>query len=331
MHGQFFETAHGPHTVIGCSDFLLFAKFARGEDIADVVAERRLLGFNDLRVFLSMHGALGTFDPRPHLDRLAEFCALIGGCGLRLELTVFCDTKRWLPNLSDQRALLHAVHERVLSSAAWVRLEGMNEGNYLDNMAEGIVHETLPGVLWSLGSKLTDEGTLLPVKDYGTSHPSRTSDWPRKVGHGAMEDVGDKFNIPDVSNECMRPDQNGYQARNFFDGAANGALLCAGATFHSAAGKTSTPFTDDERRCAEAWVVGANAVPLKYQRGAYTRGGLGDCPIVHKDEWASRTHVRILGNEACCVVAQRKPGWTLQMTGAWHVATQHESVIELVR
>jgi hypothetical protein len=147
-----------------------------------------------------------------------------------------------------------------------------------------------------------------------------------------MEDVADKWSIPAVSNETKRPDEDGYREQNYFDAAANGALLCAGAVFHSQEGKASQPFGPATSVCASAWVRGARAVPLRYQHGRYTRGGLGDCPIVHKDEWASRTHVRILGgNEACCSVPQRNDKWRLIPQGGWRVVRQEESVIELQR
>lgn len=316
--------------MIGCSDFRLFANFVEGLDIDPICAERAVLGFNDLRVFLSMKGSLGTFDPRPHLDQLPAFIERVASFGLRLELTLFADTQRWLPDPDEQRALFRIVCELIQNFPS-VRLEGINEANVHDNAAPGIVNELEPDVIWALGSNGADQGTALPVKRYATYHPARTFDWPRKAGHNAYEDVANKYDIPCVSNETKRPDEDGYHESNFFDAAANVALMCAGAVMHSTAGKASAPFSPDERRCAEAWVAGANAVPLRYRSGRYTRGGLADCPIVHKDEWASRTHVRILGDDACCVVSQRQPGWTLQTRGAWHLVTQNESVIELVR
>jgi len=326
VSGQFFATATGPHTVIGCSDFLLFAKFVRGEDIAQVVAERRGLGFNDLRVFLGMQGGLGTFDPRPHLDALPTFCGLIGQSGLRLELTIFPDAQRWIPDPDDQRRLLHDVEARVLEHAAYTRIEGMNEGDYLANGATGIVNETLdPRVLWCLGSRIQDAGTMEPVKRYGTYHPARAGkDWPRKIGHNAYE-VALKHKIPVVSNECKRPDEDSFRDSNFFDGAANGALMAAGSVFHSQSGKASTLFTADERRCAEAWVAGANAVPLEFQRGQYTAGHLHDSPVAYRKDMAS--HTRILGNRACLSVPQNPDGWVTK--NGWRIVKQTGSVIEL--
>lgn len=325
VDGQFFRTDDGTHTVIGCSDFLLFAKFVRGEDIADVVAERRVLGFNDLRVFLGMKGGLGDFDPRPHLDRLPEFCALLGASGLRLEFT-FGDWLRWCPDPADQRRLLHNVEQAMLPCAAWTRIEGMNEGDNKANLAEGLLNETLdPSILWCLGSRIQDAGTMEPVKRYATYHPQRTSDWPRKCGHNAYE-VANHYRVPCVSNETTRPDED-RRASSFFDAAANATLLCAGAVFHSTAGKTSSLFTDEERHCAEAWIAGANAVPLQYQRGSYTAGHLHDSPVVYRPGMWS--HARLLGNEACLSVPQNPDGWVAR--NGWRIVTQTGSVIELER
>lgn len=302
----------------------MFPKFVRGEDIAQIVAERRGLGFNTHRVFLSMSGGLGTFDPRPHLDALPEFCSLIGLSGMRLELTVFADTRRWLPSEADQVRLLHDVDDRVPLVHL---LEGVNEFNVHDNAADGIVDERLQaGRIWCLGSMGADQGTAQPVQGYATYHPARTTDWPRKVGHNAYE-VGARHRVPAVSNECMRPDQDGFRVSNFFDGAANGALMCAGATFHSTSGKASTRFTDDEARCAEAWVAGAQAVPLIYQRGAYTAGHLHDSVVEYRrDKWS---HARILGGQACLSVPQNPDGWVAK--NGWRIVNQTGTVIELER
>ena len=327
--GQFFATPDGLHTIIGCSDFTLFYRYAMGQSIDDVLDERIDLGFNDLRVWFGVVflPQLTVFDPRPHLGRLRDFCDKIGTRGLGLELTTHTAAMKWIPDAQQQRDLLHEV-DRLLP--AWVRIEGMNEGLHKSNTAEGIYDEQLSRT-WALGSRIQDAGTMEPVKTYGTYHPSRSVDWPRKVGHNAMEDVGEKYGIPAVSNECKRPDEDGYHEQNFFDAAANAALLCAGATFHSESGKASTLFTPEEYRCADAWVRGAKAVPLLYQRGRYTRGGLSACPIVHKNEWSIRTHVRILGNRACCSVPQQTKDWRLQPVNGWRVVVQNESVIELER
>ena len=330
VNGQFFQTVDGtPHTSIACSDFLLFKHYVEGGDIFSICDERAAFGFNEVRVFLGMKGGLGEFDPRPHLDHLPDFCELLHDRGLRMELTIFPDAQRWIPDQQAQRDLLHQVDERVPLIDF---IEGMNEGNYLDNSAPGIAHEQLQqGRLWALGSGLQASGTMLPAKSYGTYHPARSVDWPRKVAHNGMEDVADKIHKPVKSNECKRPDEASYRESDFYDAGGGVTLLQGGGTFHSQSGKASTLFSPDERRCAEAWVAGAKAVPLKFQRGAYTAGHLSTCPIVHNDEWASRTYARILGNEACVTVMQRKPGWQLQPRSGWRVVWQHESVIQLER
>jgi hypothetical protein len=326
VNGQFFETAHGPHVVIAASSFLHFVHYAHDQDLTAVCEEQQALGFNEGRVFLGIKGGLGDFDPRPYLDKLPGFCTFTASKGQRIEFT-FGDWKRWCPDPADQRRLLHDVEARILPYAAWARIEGMNEGDNKDNFAVGIVNETLdPAILWCLGSRIQDAGTMVPVKRYGTYHPSRTKDWPRKVGHNCME-VAAKHKIPCTSNETKRPDEDGFQASNFFDAAANASLLCAGACFHSQAGKTSTLFTDDERRCAEAWVAGATAVPLAYRYGSYTAGHLHDSPVEYRPgKWS---HARILGNRACVSVPQNPDGWVTK--NGWRLVKQTGTVMELER
>lgn len=326
MNGQFFETAHGPHQVIAASSFLHFVKYAHDEDITAVCQEQHALGFNEGRVFLGIEGGLGSFDPRPYLDKLPGFCRFMASQGLRIEFT-FGDWKRWCSPPLEQKELLHDVEEAILPYAAWARIEGMNEGDHLDNMATGLVNETLdPLVLWCLGSRIQDAGTMVPVKRYGTYHPSRTKDWPRKVGHNCME-VAVKHTVPCTSNETKRPDEDGYTPSNFFDAAANAALLCAGACFHSQAGKASAVFSAKERACAEQWIAGANAVPLAYRYGLYTAGHLSNSPVVYRPgKWS---HARILGDRACVSVPQNPDGWVLR--NGWRLVQQTGTVMELER
>ena len=99
VNGQFFQLEDGsPHTSIACSDFDLFEHFVHDVDIGPVCEERAAIGFNELRVFLAQHGGLGMFDPRPYLSSLQLFCETVHAYGLRLEVTVFPDAKRWIPD-----------------------------------------------------------------------------------------------------------------------------------------------------------------------------------------------------------------------------------------
>jgi len=325
VNGQFFETVHGPHVVKAASGFLHFMKYATGDASLDAVCdEQRDLGFNEVRVFLGIKGGLGDFDPRPHLDKLPGFCKYMAKKKLRIEFT-HGDWKRWCPDPADQKQLLHDEEQAILPYAAWTQIEGMNEGDHLDNYAAGIVPETLDqAVLWCLGSRIQDAGTMVPVKRWASYHPSRTKDWPRKVGHNCME-VADKHKMPAKSNECKRPDEDGYKVSNFFDAAANASLLCAGACFHYASGKSSVLMSAQERQCAEAWVEGANAVPLGYRYGKYTAGHLHDSPVEYRPgKWS---HARLLGNKACVSVPQNPDGWIPK--NGWHVVWQNQTVIEL--
>jgi hypothetical protein len=111
--------------------------------------------------------------------------------------------------------------------------------------------------------------TATPVWDYGSYHSNGLDEWQRKCAHNAMEDVAEKFHIPGTANENMRCPDDDDNALRFHDAAAGAALLCAGACFHSQAGKYSRPFDAMERPCAQAWCDGARSVPVEFQAGKY--------------------------------------------------------------
>lgn len=337
----FFRRASGQaYTSIGCSDFKLWQRFIEEGEyaITPILEERRSVGFVEHRVFGMYQGGLGTFDPRPHIRTLGQFARVLLKFGRRMEFTVFADTSVVMPNLAEQFPWLRQVEDQ-LTGMPNVTIEGVNEadhyfGGVWTNRAEGIAQFTaLRGLLFSHGSLIQEGagGTLQPVGQYGTYHPARSADWPRKVGHNAMEDVADKYHIPAKSNELKRPDEDGFQVNNFWEAGLNLALLCAGGTFHSNAGKASQLFSGQERPCAEAFVSGMRAVPLEFQRGHYTRGGLSDSPIKWEDNFGSRAHAKLLGNRACVVVTQRTGDFKLEAVNGWAVVEDHGALILLAR
>ena len=332
--GEFFETAADRLVIIGCSDFVLFERFVKeGADaIRPVLDERATLGFTQLRVLTTYKGTLGDFDGRPHMDQLAPFCALVGGYGLRLELTAWADTQRIEPSPVRQLEWVVALHAAV-AHFPHVTIEGVNEEGVHDNSAPGLnVSSPIAGICSHGAARVApgNWGTAQPVWRYATYHPDRTSDWPRKVGHNAME-VANQFHVPCVSNETTRPDQDGFHPSHFFDAAANASLLCAGATFHCDAGKKSIQMSPQERACAEAWVAGARAVPLDYRTGEYANAHSSRAPIEHRDAWSAATHSMIVGHTACSQVSQRTASWQLVPRGSWRVVRQDAGVVELIR
>lgn len=347
-----FKTVSGrPWTQIGCSDFRLLQRFLIGDDIRPLLAERAACGFNQLRVFL-MCDLMFKLYPQTYPDffpRLQAFLQLLAVYGLGAELTVLVDATRVMPAVVEQVQFWLHVGDAVRGIPG-VMLELVNENDQGINAVAVIAFPRITGVLCSRGSNgadappvgcswnLNPDGSIagpridLPPWDYVSQHPSRPADWPRRVGHNTMQ-WADATHTPATTNETCRPDQGrGAIPSDFFDAAANAALLCAGATFHSDSGKFSKPFTAAELACAKAWVQGALAVPQDYRKGRYIAGHLSGFPVQWAAGDSSRAHGRELGNRACLSLPQLNDN-DRKVVGinGWHVVTQTGSVVECAR
>jgi hypothetical protein len=89
----------------------------------------------------------------------------------------------------------------------------------------------------------------------------------------------DHYRVPALSNENMRGDEDPSEM-HAEDAAAGAALLCAGSCAHTQQGKWSLPFSAttngavsflDATPFVQAWVRGAQSVPVEFQPGAYMR------------------------------------------------------------
>lgn len=269
LDGKWFIKANGELVhLIGCSDFALWQRYAYGQDVQPVLDQRKALGFNTLRVFGMYWGGLGQFDPRPCILTLRPFVDYLAAHGFYVEFCVFADTPSIMPNPDEQRAWWATVNEQI-AGCPNVILEAVNEGNDSRNTVMALSTLSTPTVFASRGSCTQDAGIMEPAWHYGAVHPARGgSEWHRKPGHYAME-LCDSYKIPVGANECKRPDEDGFHPYRFEDCAAAAALLCPYAVFHSTSGKASVLFTDLEANCAASWVLGAQSVPLEYQRGFY--------------------------------------------------------------
>lgn len=268
---QVFTVAGQPWTMIESSEFSLYKRYLDGEDIGPVLTERAALGFNTLRVWLLNTSVIpGGLEPKHYPDfyaRLGPFTDAMNAAGFVVEHTAFTQTQTLMPSKADQIAHWTAVQDAVRGKA--VLLELVNEYDEHDNRTDQALLSMRPvGIVASSGSAGADNPPPTPVWDYVLYHSNGLDQWQRKVGHNAME-WGDTYHVPAASNENTRyPDQDSSE-QHAFDAAAGAALLCGGACFHSNGGKLSQPFSDVERRCAAAWVAGAQSVPLAFQHGAY--------------------------------------------------------------
>jgi len=275
--GAFFALAPGERwTAIECSDFQLFQRFLHGEDLTPVLAQRAALGFNLLRVALTCRQ---MFDLRPgdyadYFEQLVPFVRELARHGLRPELVVFMDATLVMPVLADQLGFFANVVQALRPVADQILLESVNENTQRINTIAANAFQQPVGFLSSHGSNSSQEFPVRPAWSYETMHFNDAPEWPRKVGHNAMElsTGGEGFSgshVPVLSNENTRCPDRFSSTDQAFDAAAGAALLCAGSCFHSVHGKSSELFDEVELTCAQAWVAGARAVPLEFQDGAY--------------------------------------------------------------
>lgn len=285
-------------TAVECSDFNLFGRFVKGEDITPVLAQRAAFGFNLLRVWTRYSGnatfeaEIGRLLPSEHPDlylKLPDFCQLLARHGLYVEFTAYTGGSR-------------ETHWEALGSALQgqtnVLVELINEANAYAHDIHVQDFSPLPGLICSHGSNGSESIPVRPWWQYEAFHTNQAFEWWRKGGHNGMElSHGDAeghiepSRVPVIANENTRPDHDGTLIHHE-DAAAGCALLIAGSCFHSASGKKSVLFTDFDRPFAEAFVRGARSVDLACQAGPYRRLDPGD---------ALRVYQRPVEGHACVV------------------------------
>lgn len=263
-------------TVKCCSDFNLYNRFLSGEDITPVLAQRASLGFNACRVWCAYDiPRIGRLNPSEHPDYFAQwpaFLQTIALYGLYAEVTVFTGpypffpTKESMIQFWDQ--LLGAIDVAELTNV--LDIEAVNEWDNTPNLGVPLERLRRPTIqLSSHGSSTQDAPPPEPVWSVW-GYRSPFTEWQRKTGHNAME-WANELRIPCWTNEFPRTD-NDPDITHWYDAAAAGVLLCAGAgCFHSPEGKESTLFTGSTLACAVAFIAGADSVPLEFQAGAYAR------------------------------------------------------------
>lgn len=279
--GQYLQLETGERwTWIGASSFNLLNRFRRGEDIEPVLVQLEALGFNAVRVFTvydicpTGNGcqAIGRSEPTADLyAAVPGFAKSLARHGLYAELVAFTGPYGLLPTDADKVA-----HWARLTQAARglsnLTLELVNEFDHPAN--KGLPFDKLPRpaeVLASHGSGAQDSTPVLPVWDYATYRPGSGGEWMRKTAHNGMEDVGDRYGVPTVTNETTRFPDNDSNPAHAFDAAAGAALLSAGAVFHSVSGKAGLPWGPVEYEAARQWAAGARSVPLSCQGQPYRR------------------------------------------------------------
>ena len=236
-----------------------------------VLQQRQALGFNALRDWTAFDIPLiGTCAPTDDLyaaipDYFGE-CADFGFYG---ELTAFTGPYPYFHTEADFLRHWDRLDRACEGLTNLLDLEAVNEGDNGPNLGVPLKALRRPaGKIASHGSAVQDAPPMEPVWDVAQHRPG-SSEWWRKVGHNAMSDVADVYQVPAWCNETPRMPDNDSDPNHAYDAAAGAALLCAGSCFHSPGGKNATLFTGQELVCAQAWADGARSVPLEFQAGRY--------------------------------------------------------------
>jgi len=271
IDGQFFRLANGARwTAVEGSDFNLLNRWQHGEDITPQLAQRTRAGYNLLRVWTLFDiPNIGRFLDIDY-PRLPKFIDLCARWGCYVEFTAYTSIER----REHWDALRFAV-----AGCDNVLLELVNEGTLAVNAIDMNRYARDPHTLCSHGSGGSEGVPPWEPWDYCTFHTNGSSEEQRKVGHNAMADLADVYQVPALTNETSRYPEVGMwvgadldrQSQLAFDSAAGAALLCAGSCFHSVAGKTSTLWDAATERVARAWAAGARSVSTSCQPQPYRR------------------------------------------------------------
>lgn len=320
------------------SDFSLFQRWLRGEDISALLDERIGLGANMLRVFLMYNGAgignvngMGELRPSSHADfytKLTDFTKFLQTRGLRVEFVVFADAQDLMPGLSDQQTHLNRTFDALRNE--WnVIIELCNEpaknGCRLDEL-------TVPsGLITASGDYDTVNCSIGHVRDFVTLHTERKPEWPRTPRSLAeVRDGADCLNAvhrPVTADEgtgaaeVARPDSRSDNPDDFGFYGGTAALMGAGATFHSDDGIASRMLGPKQKQAAQQYFWALKWAPVSAQFAPYQRGGagggsgIGNMPLQHFDEGengtgALRTYCKDTEGAEWCIAIRPEPGWT---------------------
>jgi len=311
----------------GASAFLLLRQYLDRRDLTPILTWAHAHNRNVLRVFSRLSWA--PLRETDYTDaQLVTFVRLLAAQGLRVELIALADCawQDWALSLDQQRAHVARL-ARVLGGEPNVFLELANENSHSSNQVDASKF-TRPSGLWSRGSSHGDEPAISPPWDYGTDHTPRTDDWPRRAKN--EQEWAALLHVPFVADEPPKIGVNTTSAPDCGDYAAVAALYAAGSTIHTQSlGIRGEVPTSVEEECARAWADAEAHVPDDAQTGAYTRGGLSDCPVEHSDALALRTFATLQGDKATAVVVRPTADWRAIAVAPWRIVRCDGHVMHL--
>jgi hypothetical protein len=339
-----FETASGLWRWRGMTAFRLYARWLAGEDVSGFLAAAKTAEVNVLRV-LGMKAVMSNKPTEWRLDpaeigeryytQLPVFIRWLADQGFYCEFVVFADAQIIMPGEAAQKIHLARVAQ-ALSGLPTAFLEIANEPFKNGVDPTGIYHASDNlGLLRASGLyDFPDINTPPFTLEYGTDHPGRDNEWPRKSREGQELQAATKR--PFVVDEPMGvgPDQPGARSLNaddHFDSAAVGVLYSAGYTIHGDWGIQAVVPSPEVAAVIAVHPQVWHLLSVETILGQYTRGGLSDCPLQHSDALALRTFCSLSGATAWCVVVRPATTWTAIAVAPWTIAEQRGSRRNIVR
>jgi hypothetical protein len=332
----------------GFSDFRLFERFLKGEDIQPLLTERVALGANVLRVFGMYDGGIGHLIPSEHpdyYDQLTTFRDLLAVRGLRLEFVVFADAQIVMPKLDAEA--LHLSHVLLaLSTGAFCEasnepFKNLPDGNARIQALDDVIKHRPTGVL--VASGIYDGYPVNgPHYDYGTMHTERKAEWPRTskdlLDYRQQQPMPWVADEPTGAAEVADGDRRSVTPEDFAWYAATAALEGAGATFHSSAGIDSAPLGPVQTACALAFFEALRWVPAEAQIAPYARGDaagpcswVGEAFVQHHDSLELRSFGKGIGDRAWAVQIRTKRAHATSCPDWRIVAEPQRGFVELAR
>jgi hypothetical protein len=156
----------------GVTDFALYLRYLHGEDITQLIVQRKNAGANTFRV-IGMAAYMFNLNPKNepnYYGALPAFARLFADHGCYLEFVAFADAQVVMPDQQEQFNHWAQVANQLRPETN-IFLELVNE--YPKNGVDPGVFSKPDGILCSRGSGLADEAPFLPGWDYHTWHGRR--------------------------------------------------------------------------------------------------------------------------------------------------------------
>lgn len=309
--------------------FTLLKNFIDGKDISSFFRFAHSINANTLRVF----GMLSWADLYPqyinnYYSWLDDFITHCARNGFYVEFCAFASANEVMPSFSRQIDYYMNCAE-VLSGHDNILLSCANENDLSVNNINLERFPTINNLPCSSGSNGGDVDPPEPIKHFTEFHPGRSYEWPRKVK--SAREFADKYNVPCINNETNRPDLADYNVSDFSDCGYVSGLLTAGTNSHSESLKRCQVPTGKEFDCVNAILQSSVEVDNDVYLGSYTRGGLPNCPMFHRDDMALRTFAILGDHRAWAVIVRPSNDNPRKAVNGWEITYQKNNYFELRR